>query len=65
MDLSHRLAATNRGARLNDSTVINNLLFADDLVIISQDVCIMHFLLAVLTKRSSDFKMTLSIESQR
>ena len=62
MDLSQRLAATNRGARLNDTTIINNLLFADDLVLISQDACTMHFLLSVLTKWSADFKMTISID---
>ena len=62
MDLSQRLATTKRGARLNDKVIINNLLFADDLVIISQEACTMHFLLAVLTKWSVDFKMTISID---
>ena len=62
MDLSYRLLSTKRGARLNDSLIINNLLFADDLVIISQDSCTMHFLLAILAKWTIDFKMSISID---
>jgi hypothetical protein len=61
IDLSQRLANSHRGARLTESVIINNLLFADDLVIISQDICTMHFLLAIVENWSRDFKMSISV----
>ena len=52
MDFSYRLSACKE--------VINNLLFADDLVLLATSAINMQILLAILSKWTRDFKMIIS-----
>ena len=59
MDLSYRLTATRRGPNIR-GTCINNLLFADDLVMMADSAINMQVLISVLSIWMKDFKMTIS-----
>ena len=59
MDLSYRLSASNEGPNL-EGQVINNLLFADDLVLLATSAINMQMLLAILSKWPRDFKINIS-----
>jgi hypothetical protein len=59
MDLSFRLTATRRGPAVS-GLIINNLLFADDLVLIANDAITMQVLISTLSIWSKDFKMNIS-----
>ena len=64
MDLSHRLTSSETGPSVT-GIIINNLLFADDLVLLADSALCMQKLISILSIWARDFKMKISADKSK
>ena len=64
IDLSHRLSSSGSGPSVA-GIIINNLLFADDLVLLADSALCMQRLISILSVWARDFKMKISADKSK